>query len=365
MKRSVVSAMILIGCSGEPAPAAAPAAVTPPSAAATAPPSAGGLADDFVVASWNGGQVTYGELRTKTSDQLRAMETEYQLNRYETQSQALDQLVIQALLEAEAKRQGKADIDALLRAEIEEKVAPPSDQEVTEFYPVVARQLGGATLEEARPMLAQELIRRKQQEAYVAYVEKLRADASLTSGLPYPELPRVDVAVQPTDPIRGSVDAPVTVVQFAEYQCYYCMKVGPTIDRVLAEYDGKVRVVFKDYPLPSHSRAQPAAIAAHCAGDQGKYWEMNKVLLDNQQALNDSDLRAYAQQLKLDVAAWDTCVASGKFDPVVQGNIQEATRVGVSATPTFFVNGTLISGAQSFDRFKALIDRELAAKSGG
>jgi protein-disulfide isomerase len=274
-------------------------------------------------------------------------------------------MVKDQLLQDEAKKQGKADVDALLKTMIEDKTVAPTDQEITDFYPVVQRQLGGATLEEARPLLAQELTRRKQQDAFAAYIEQLQTTAGLSTNLPYPDLPRVDVTVTPDDPIRGNPNAPITIVQFADYQCYYCNKVQPTIDRVLTEYDGKVRLVYKDFPLPAHSRAQAGALAAHCAGEQGKYWEMNASLMANQSALGDGDLQGYAQAAGVDMPKYNACLASGKWEPIIAASAAEGQRAGVSATPTFFVDGTLISGAQGYERFKSVIERQLAAKSGG
>ncbi len=369
MNRHALLTLTLLGCVTPPpqpqgdAQAATPSAVAPEGAVVA--PAAASPGGDRVVASWTGGTLTFGALEEKTKDQMRQKETEFLLEQYEMQSQALDGIVTEALLNAEAQKQGKADIETLLRGEIEGKVLPPTDQEITDFYPTVARQLGGATLEEAKPMLAQELMRRKQQEAYGVYIEALKSQVGLVTDLPYPDLPRVDVPVAADDPFLGNANAPVTIVQFAEYQCYYCQKVTPTLDRVLKDYDGKVRLVFKDYPLPMHSRAMPASVATHCVGDQGKYWEMNRLVFENQQAIEDADLRTYAQKVGVDVVKYDACLTSGKFDAKIQANIADAQKAGVSATPTFFVNGTLLSGAQSYDRFKALIDRELAPKSGG
>lgn len=369
MKRIVWLAALMAGCSGNGGPATpTPADAAPVDAAAKASCDDDAVPADKVVATWTGGQITYGDLSKRTADQLRAADVEHRINNYEMQAQALDQMVQTSLLEAAATKAGKTtadgkpDVDGLLRAEIEDKTVAPTDQEVTDFYPVVQRQLGGATLEEARPILIQELTRRKQSDAFAAYMEGLKASAGLSSDLPYPDLPRVDVKITPDDPIRGKADAPVTIVQFADYQCYYCNKVQPTIDRVLKEYDGRVRLVYKDFPLPAHSRAFPAAIAAHCAGDQGKYWEMNGKLMANQDNLGDADLQSYAQGAGVDMTKFNACIASGKWDPITRANADEGQRVGVSATPTFFIDGTLVSGAQGYDRFKTIIERELAAK---
>lgn len=371
MKRIVWFAAWFAGCNGNGgATTPVPADAAPTVAAATEKAACGedAVPADKVVASWNGGQITYGDLSKRTADQLRAADVEHRLGNYEMQAQALDSMVQTALLEAAATKAGKVtpdgkpDVDALLRAEIEDRTVPPTDQEVTDFYPVVQRQLGGATLEEARPMLIQELTRRKQSDAFAAYIEGLKTTGGLSSDLPYPDLPRVDVNITPDDPIRGNPTAQITMVQFADYQCYYCNKVQPTIDRVLKEYDGKVRLVYKDFPLPAHSRAFPAAIAAHCAGEQGKYWEMNSSLMAHQDALGDSDFQTYAQGAGVDMAKFNACLTSGKWEPITKANADEGQRLGVSATPTFFIQGTLVSGAQGYDRFKSIIERELAAK---
>ncbi|MBW2256304.1 MAG: DsbA family protein [Deltaproteobacteria bacterium] len=314
-----------------------------------------------VVASWDGGQVTQGELREQVANDLRAMEIQYQLQQHETLNQALRISVMGVLLESETQRQGLVDVDALLTREVEEKVAQPSEEEVQEFFRMVSRQLGGLSYAEARPFLVQDLMRQAQVERYREYVEELETAANVSYSLAYPDLPRIEVPIGEYDPVIGAADAPVTIIQFAEYECPYCNKVVPTLDRVLEEYDGKVRMVFKDFPLSNHGRAMPAAIAAHCAGDQDRYWEMNRVLLANQQALEDADLVRYAGDLSLDVDAFQVCLTSGKFEPTIAEDMAHGSDAGVSATPSFLINGISFSGAQPYERFSSLIDQELAA----
>jgi protein-disulfide isomerase len=317
------------------------------------------MADDQLLASWSGGQVTYADLNERVSGELTAMEVQYRLQRYETQAQALEVLVMERLLEAEAKRLGMTDVNALLVEEIEKKVTEPTSEEVEAFYPVAKRQLRGASLEEARPFLEQELLRRAQADRYNDYVTQLRSSAGVNVEFPYPELPRVDIPIVEHDPVKGSANAPVTIVQFAEYQCYYCNRVSPTLDQLLETYDGKVKVVFKDFPLSNHGRAVPAAVAAHCAGEQDKYWEMNRVMLGNQQALADADLSRYARDLGIDVDRFQDCLASGRYESTIQADMEIGQSIGVEATPTFFVNGILVAGAQPYERFSSLVEREL------
>ena len=357
MLRSLVLVpVLLIACGQDPADAK-PRKDKAPAAATDAAP--GSLPSSTEVATWKGGSLTWADVEGDVGGELTAMHAEYLLKSYERKSQAVEGVLIKKLLDEAVVAAGVPDIDTLLKAEVEAKTLPPTDAELIEFYPTVARQLGGATLEEAKPMLAAELLRRKQGDTYRAYVDKLRADSGAKVLIPYPDLPRINVAIESHDPTIGPADAPITIVQFAEYQCYFCNKVVPTIDQVLKEYDGKVRVVFKDYPLPMHDRASAAAEAAHCAGEQGKYWELNRVLMANQQALQDADFQRYVADAGADVAAWQVCYDSGKHKADIAADMEAAQKVGVSATPSFFVNGLQVSGAQPFERFQAIIDREL------
>jgi protein-disulfide isomerase len=333
---------------------------SPESASVEAPLD--GAAAPVAAASWEGGSVSFDDLAQRTEVELRAMEIEHALARYDLQSQALDALVVERLLTIEAKRLGHPSIDALLAAEVEAKVPEPTEAQVAAFYPVVERQLQGATLDEARPFLKEQLLRQAQQEAYGAYLDGLRQRMGVKVNLTYPDLPRVDVAAAADDPTRGAADAPVTIVQFAEYQCYYCNKVSPTLDALLQKYDGKVKVVFKDFPLQGHSRAMPAAIAAHCAGEQGKYWELNRLMLERQQNLADADLVRYATEVGVDADKFQTCQRDNHYEEAISADVELGRRSGVNATPAFFVNGIMLSGAQPMERFEAVIDRELAAR---
>jgi protein-disulfide isomerase len=130
----------------------------------------------------------------------------------------------------------------------------------------------------------------------------------------------------------------------------------------LEKYKGKLRLVYRDYPLPSHSLAPKAAEAAHCAGDQGKYWEMHGKLFAATPKLEVTDLKAYARELSLDTGRFDKCLDSGEKAATVTGHFKAGEEAGVRGTPAFFINGRLISGAQPLSAFTAIIDAELAAR---
>jgi protein-disulfide isomerase len=128
----------------------------------------------------------------------------------------------------------------------------------------------------------------------------------------------------------------------------------------MTTYGDQVRLVFRDYPLGNHKRAMPAAEAALCAKDQGKFWEYHDKIFENQRTLEDADLKRFATELALDTDSFNTCLDSGKFRSEIMQDMREGERVGVTGTPAFFINGRFLSGAQPFDAFKAIIDEELA-----
>ena len=142
------------------------------------------------------------------------------------------------------------------------------------------------------------------------------------------------------------------------------MRVGPTLNQVLATYGDKVRLIYRDYPLPMHPRAAPASEAAMCANEQGKFWEFHDKIFANAQALEDANFKQHAADLGLDVAAFNACYDAGKFRNAVQAEFQAGSSLGVSGTPAFFINGRFVSGALPFEQFRSIIDDELQRAGG-
>lgn len=168
-------------------------------------------------------------------------------------------------------------------------------------------------------------------------------------------------AVSRDDPSLGPANAPVTIVEFSDYQCPYC-KVwhDEVLPLILAEYGDQVRYIYRDYPLSGHSEAQPAAEAANCAGEQDAYWEFHDAIFSNQYGYGRSAYVQYARDLGLDAEAFNECLNSRQFRDEVTGDFRDGIRLGVNSTPTFFVNGTQVIGAQPFEIFQQLIEAELA-----
>jgi protein-disulfide isomerase/plastocyanin len=169
------------------------------------------------------------------------------------------------------------------------------------------------------------------------------------------------------DAVKGDVNAPVTIIEFSDFECPFCGKyVAETYPQIVKDYieTGKVKYVFRDFPLDFHPSAQKAAEAAECAGEQGKYWEMHDVLFENQDALGVDTLKMYAVSLGLDTVEFDNCLDSGAMAEEVLADLADGQAYGVSGTPGFFINGKLLSGAQPFEAFKQEIEAALVEASG-
>jgi protein-disulfide isomerase len=163
-------------------------------------------------------------------------------------------------------------------------------------------------------------------------------------------------------PIKGPKNAPVTIVAFSDFQCPFCSRVVPTLHELEKQYEGKVRVAFKNQPLPFHQNARFAANAAMAANEQGKFWEMHDKLFANQQALDRPSVERYADELKLDMGKFKAALDSNKFDSQISKDSSEGSAIGANGTPTFFINGRQLVGAQPIEQFKAIIDDELKKK---
>lgn len=178
--------------------------------------------------------------------------------------------------------------------------------------------------------------------------------------------PFVNVSVD-DDPAWGPEDAPVVMVEFSDYQCPYCERFHQeTYSQIRATYEGRIRFVYRDMPLPQiHPDAMLAAEAADCANEQGAFWDYHDLLFNNQQDLSRTALGSYATQLRLDINTFNQCLDTGRYQQEITSDMQAAASYGVQGTPTFFINGRPIVGAQPFEVFAAVIDEELARAAAG
>ena len=302
----------------------------------------------------NGQAISWAELDARAASRLVRLEVQA----YELRKQVLDELIDTQLLEGEATARG-ISVEELEKAEITDKVTEPTDEEAREYFDKNPPR-GNVDFERIKPRVKAFMARQQETELRAALVTGLREKAGVEVMM---EPLRFPVDAGENNPSFGDVEnAPVLIVEFSEFQCPYCSRVLPTMEQIKEEYGDKVAVVFRDFPLPMHKEAPKASEGGHCAHEQGKFWEFHDILFQNQRALQPEKLSGYAEQAGLDVAAFDTCLSSGKYADAVTANKAAGEAVGVSGTPAFFINGQFLNGARPFESFKEVIDAELAAK---
>ena len=193
---------------------------------------------------------------------------------------------------------------------------------------------------------------------YPQYVDSLKAKTSVRVML---DPPRQRIAAADS-PARGPANAPIELIEFSDFQCPFCMRANPTVQQVLSTYGDRIRFVYRHYPLPNHPNARPAAEAAACAAEQGKFWPYHDKLFANPSQLNAPDLKQHAVELGLDSTKFNTCVDTHKSKTQVEADMRAGEEAGVNGTPAFFINGRMLGGAQPFEAFKHIIDEELELK---
>lgn len=301
--------------------------------------------------------VKLSELDARIADELCKARTELAKKQAELRQQALDQLIAERLLKAEAKARKLDGVEALIKAEVIDGTPAPSDAQVQAFFAANQDQMQGATLEQIGPRIRGHLHDQARQATFDALVEGLRVKGKVTVSLePY------RVQVEAKGPSRGPQDAVVTIVEFSDYECPFCAKAAASVEEARALFPDHVRVVMRDFPLDFHPNAVPAAIAARCAGAQGKYYEMHDKLFANQKQLDPATFKAHAQALGLDLGAFDACFADPQQLAAVAADHKAGAAVGVEGTPAFFVNGVPLGGAQPTSKFIELIEAELRRK---
>jgi len=317
-------------------------------------PSAGADKRGAPIAMIKGQPIYEDDLQATAGPSLAKLRNqEYQIKR-----QALESVIDQKLLEAEAKKKGIAT-DKLLEQEVDSKIGEPTDAELNAIYAIQRQQLGNRPFQEVKPQLAQTLKNARIQQARQDFYAQLRKENQVAVLL---QAPKTEVSHDPAR-VRGNPKAPVMIVEFADFQCPYCQAVEGTLKKVLDKHEGQVAISFRDMPLTQiHPQAQGAAEAARCAGEQGKFWEYHDVLLTDRK-LDHDGLLAAARSLKLDEKQFDSCIASGRYKAQIDQDAQDGKRAGVGGTPAFFINGVFLDGAQPESAFENLIKDQLSASS--
>jgi predicted DsbA family dithiol-disulfide isomerase/Skp family chaperone for outer membrane proteins len=313
------------------------------------------------VAVVNGQVITQQELNKAADAELKSLETKRLQNesslaqdKQQVLTKALEDLVAEKLFEAEAAKEKKTK-EQLLEAEVESNVDTPSDQEVEAFYEANKERIP-IPKAQALPQVKQYMIDRSRSRYRDTLVARLKKEFGYKS---YLEPLRAQVATAGF-PVRGAANAPVTIVEFSDFECPYCGGLFPTLKQVEKNYPQQVRIVYRQFPLANiHPHAQKAAEASLCANDQQKFWDFHDSMFSNQSELSVADLKQRAMDLKLDTKVFNQCLDSGKYAPAIQADIQEGARNGVSGTPALFINGRLLSGNQPYSEIKEVIEDEL------
>ncbi len=284
------------------------------------------------------------------SQQLMQLRTQ----EYDAKSKALENLIRLKVVEAEAKKRGITP-EKLIEQEVDSKVLDPADGEVEAYF--WGQNRAGANFEDVKEQYRSALKRLRIQKARQNFADSLRKTTDVVVNL---RPPSVNVAYDPAR-VKGDPKAPVTIVEFSDFQCPFCKKTQPTLRELLTKYNGRVKLAFLDFPLREiHPHAEIAAEGARCAGEQGKFWEFHDALFADQSKLAENDLIAHARTLALDEKSFQSCLASGKFKSKVEADLQAGSKAGVAGTPGFFVNGIFLSGAQPQSEFEKIINNELA-----
>lgn len=302
------------------------------------------------VATAGGVSITAAQLEEKVGTRLIGLRTQEFLFK----QQALEEMIAALLLEKEAASR-RVSVPELIRAEVEEKAAPVTEEEKRRDYERARPRLGNKPEAEAMKAIEANLRRRHVQERSERFVAELRAKTDVRVLL---EPPRVNVDRDGTQ-AKGPKDAPVTIVEFCDFQCPYCARMVPTLKRLEQRYGGTLRLVFRDYPLPFHAQAPKAAEAARCASEQGKFWQMHDCLFENQTKLGVADIQAHAAELGMDTAAFAACLSSGIHAAGWKEDMDQGSAYGVTGTPAFFINGRFLNGARPYEEFVQVIDDEL------
>jgi predicted DsbA family dithiol-disulfide isomerase len=231
-----------------------------------------------------------------------------------------------------------------------------SDADVQRFYDANAARLRGAPFEQVAPDIRRFLQEQGRQSAIDDFV----------AGRSTIVLERERIELRPGGPSKGPDDARVTIVEFSDFQCPYCQRATPILDEIVARYPEDVRVVYRHLPLDSiHPEARASAEASACAHEGGKFWEYHDLLFANNRALAPEQLRGYAEQVGLDVEAFDACMETRRHAAAVQADVLEAQSIGITGTPAFVVNGIVVFGLQTTDALDEMVRAELAEEESG
>jgi protein-disulfide isomerase len=332
-----------------------------PAAAATAESGASaGAGKDMripgstVVAKWNAGQLTYGELIGKREAAFTKLRNKYLQDMYRMEQQELEGFVVDSLLEKAAAAAGKTKDQYM-----QDLAGAPSvtEEQIKEFYDKNVAQTG-QPFDQIKDRIKSFLEMQQKQEGVKKAVDKLKADNGVELTLPPPETAKAKFDLT-NRPFKGPKGAKVTIVEFSDFQCPYCSRAVPELQKVLDAYPNDVAVYFLHYPLNFHQQAMPAAVATECANRQGKFWEMHDKIFEAQANLAAEPWKNFAQELGLNVEQFNACLADPAVKEFVNQDMKQGETAGVEGTPSFFINGVQFQqGVPTVDAVKPYLNQK-------
>lgn len=303
-----------------------------------------------VVAIVDGRKITLAEVDSKAGMRLQQLRVQV----YQQRLAALDLLIRELLLEREAEKQGVSLAEYKRLLILEARVSETEvDDIIRKLYPPEA--INNPII---REQIRVRLERSKKEEVLRSKAGEIRKGAEVEVFLSAPAPPSVDVATGGRESL-GNPSAPVTVIEFGDFQCEHCRAAVPVVKEVLSLYGDKVRYVYRHFPLNHHQYARMAAEAAECARAEGKFWEYHDLLFEKASSFSLRHFVELAASLNLDTGPFERCLITGRYRPILEEDIEEGQRVGISATPTFFVNGRRFSGTPRVADLQRLIEEEL------
>ncbi len=383
---SVLLLLAALGCDGSPAPAAAAPAASAPAAEATAEPTtppvtakaasptttpdttidpndpcagaAFALPASTIVATVDGEPVRASALGEDATDAEREARHGYCREVHRIRTSATQRAVDDHLLSAAARKKGVA-VDAFVREHLASAVVEPDEAEIAAFYE--ANKTDKAPpLEMVRGQVQEAIVKERSKGAYDALLASLRKGTTVATTLPEVRPPAFDFGTSEHTATFGPADATVSLVEFSDFECPYCSRAADAVTAVKKRFGDRIRFSYRHFPLNFHPAAQPAAEMTQCANEQGKFWALHDEIFAGQRAgLSPEGLRTMAQQVGVDMAAMDECLASGRARDQVQKDMTQAREVGVRGTPSFYINGRAYDGGVSPDELVAAIEQQL------
>jgi len=282
-----------------------------------------------------------------------AFEASQRKKKHQILEDQLHKMIDVELLNREAKARNISK-EKLLELEINKQVRPPTSEEIDRFYNKNKTRIRSPK-DQVEKRIIRHLEQVKKQRAHRQFIDRLKQKHKTTYllGSFYEK-----VATQ-GHPFIGPPNAPITIIEFSDFQCPFCSRMVSTLEKIRENYKDQVRLVFRQFPLNSiHPQAQKAAEASLCAANQNKFWEMHNLMFEDKK-LSLSDLKLKAASLKLDTIEFERCLGLNQFNEQVKRDIFDGARAGVTATPTLFINGRPLTGAVPYKQIKQIIDEEL------